>query len=126
MSTDAGDVLLDPFIGTGTTAVASARLGRKIIGIDLDPRYVEITQRKLAQESPTSKIGDVWVSFHRDEIVTITDKDWESLKSSFVIPEDTRRIDFEKIKTGRASIPSAPQSPQQYLDIQEKDCNCPS
>ena len=51
MSTDEGDIILDPFMGTGTTAIAAARLGRKVIGIDLDPQYVEITQRKLAQES---------------------------------------------------------------------------
>ncbi len=124
MSTDEGDVLLDPFVGAGTTAVASARLGRKIIGIDLDPQYVEITRRKLAQESPNSKIGDVWVSFHRDEIITIADKDWESLKASFVIPEDVRCIDFEKIKTGSLPVSTAPQTTQQYLDIQEADCNC--
>ena len=125
MSTDEGDVVLDPFMGTGTTAVAAARLGRKVIGIDLDPQYVEITQRKLAQESPNSKIGDVWVSFHRDEIITIVDKDWDLLKSHFVIPQDVRHIDFEKIKTGGRVVATAPQTPQQYMDIhEEKHCDC--
>ncbi len=124
MSTDEGDTLLDPFMGTGTTAVASARLGRKVIGIDLDPQYVEITQRKLAQELPNSKIGDVWVSFHRGEIITIADKDWDSLKSFFLIPEDMKRIDFEKIRTSEAIVPTQPQTYQQFLDIQEKECDC--
>ena len=125
MSTDEGDIVLDPFMGTGTTAVAAARLGRKVIGIDLDPQYVEITQRKLAQESPNSKIGDVWVSFYRDEIVTIADKDWDLLQSDFVIPQDIRRIDFEKIKTGGGVIATAPQTPQQYMDIHEEEhCDC--
>ena len=124
MSTDEGDVVLDPFIGTGTTAIAAARLGRKVIGIDLDPQYVEITQRKLAQELPNSKIGDVWVSFHRDEIVTIVDKDWELLKPNFVIPQDMRHIDFEKIKTGGAVIAAAPQTPQLPLGIEEECCDC--
>ena len=124
MSTDEGDILLDPFIGTGTTAVASARLNRNVIGIDLDPQYVEVTQQKLAQESPNSKIGDVWVSFHRGEIITIADKDWELLKSYFVIPEDIRRVDFEKIKISGANVSTAPQTVQQYLDIQEADCVC--
>ena len=125
MSTDEGDVILDPFMGTGTTAVAAARLGRKVIGIDLDPQYVEITQRKLAQEVPNSKIGDIWVSFHRGEIITIVDKDWELLKSHFVIPEDPRHIDFEKIKTGSAVVATAPQTPQLQWEIQEeKHCDC--
>lgn len=134
MSTDEGDVILDPFMGTGTTAVAAARLGRNVIGIDLDPQYVEITQRKLAQEFPNSKIrvsqsedcfqGDVWVSFYSGEIVTIVDKDWELLMSYFVIPEDIKRIDFEKIKTGSPTVATAPQTPQLHLDIQEECCDC--
>jgi site-specific DNA-methyltransferase (adenine-specific) len=124
MSTDEGDVILDPFMGTGTTAVAAARLGRHVIGIDIDPQYVEITQRKLAQESPNSKIGDVWVSFYRGEIITIVDRDWELLKSSFVIPEDMRRIDFEKIKTNGGVVATAPQTLQLSLDLKEESCDC--
>ena len=124
MSTDEGDVILDPFMGTGTTAVAAARLGRHVIGIDIDPQYVEITQRKLAQESPNSKIGEVWVSFYRGEIITIIDKDWEVLKSSFVIPEDMRRIDFEKIKTNGGVVATAPQTLQLSLDLKEESCDC--
>ncbi len=124
MSTDEGDVILDPFMGTGTTAVAAARLGRHVIGIDIDPQYVEITQRKLAQESPNSKIGDVWVSFYREEIITIVDKDWEVLKSSFVIPEDMRHIDFEKIKTNGGVVATAPQTLQLSLDLKEESCDC--
>ena len=124
MSTDEGDIILDPFMGTGTTAVAAARLGRNVIGIDLDPQYVEITQRKLAQETPNSKIGDIWVSFHRSEIITIADKDWESLKAHFVIPEDMRHIDFAKIKTGGAIVATSPQTSQLHLDIQEEACDC--
>ena len=86
---------------------------------------MEITQQKLAQETPNSKIGNIWVNFHRGEIITIVDKDWELLKSNFVIPQDMRRIDFEKIKTGRAVIATTPQTPQQYMDIQEKHrCHC--
>ena len=124
MSTDEGDVILDPFMGTGTTAVAAARLGRNVIGIDLDPQYVEITQRKLAQESPNSKIGEVWVSFYRGEIITIVDRDWELLKLSFVIPEDMRRIDFEKIKTNGGVVATAPQTLQLSLDLKEESCDC--
>ena len=124
MSTDEGDVILDPFMGTGTTAVAAARLGRKVIGIDLDPQYVEITQQKLAQESPNSKIGDIWVSFHRGEIITIADKDWDMLKAHFVIPEDMRHIDFAKIKTGSAVVATSPQTSQLHLEIQEEACDC--
>ena len=124
MSTDEGDVVLDPFMGTGTTAVAAARLGRNVIGIDIDPQYVQITQQKLAKESANSRIGDVWVSFYLNEIITMTDKDWEVLKSYFVIPEDRRDIDSKKIKTNGSVVPTAPQSLQLSLELHEENCNC--
>jgi site-specific DNA-methyltransferase (adenine-specific) len=56
MCTDEGDIVLDPFVGTGTTAVAAKRLGRHFIAIDIDPKYVEMTKRKLERVYP-SKIG---------------------------------------------------------------------
>lgn len=124
MSTDEGDVVLDPFMGTGTTAVAAARLGRNVIGIDIDFEYVQITKKKLAQESPNSKIEDIWVSFYLGEIVTIANKDWETLKSYFVIPEDMSRIDFEKIKANGGVINTAPQSRQLSLGLKEEKCDC--
>jgi site-specific DNA-methyltransferase (adenine-specific) len=40
-------VVLDPFVGSGTTAVAAKKLGRKFIGIDVNLEYVEIAQKRL-------------------------------------------------------------------------------
>lgn len=42
-----GDVVLDPFSGTGTTALVAAQLGRAAIGIDVVPRYVEAAAARL-------------------------------------------------------------------------------
>lgn len=47
MTTDENDLVLDPFIGAGTTALAAKRLGRNFIGIDIDPKYKKIVESKL-------------------------------------------------------------------------------
>lgn len=46
--TDIGDVVLDPFVGSGTTAVAAARLGRYYIGIDINEQYVQLARNRLS------------------------------------------------------------------------------
>jgi site-specific DNA-methyltransferase (adenine-specific) len=45
-----GEVVLDPFNGSGTTGVAALATGRRYIGIDLDPKYLELTQRRITEE----------------------------------------------------------------------------
>lgn len=47
-STDAGALVLDPFLGTGTTAVVCARLGRRFVGWDVNPEYVRVAQERAA------------------------------------------------------------------------------
>jgi site-specific DNA-methyltransferase (adenine-specific) len=44
-----GDVVLDPFSGSGTTARMAKDNGRHFIGIEVNPEYVEISQQRLAQ-----------------------------------------------------------------------------
>ena len=46
-SSDEGDLIVDPFNGSGTTGVVAQMLGRKYIGIDMDKNYLDITVRRL-------------------------------------------------------------------------------
>lgn len=46
--TKPGDLVVDPFLGSGTTAVAAQQLGRSFIGCDVDPKAVDTTKRRLA------------------------------------------------------------------------------
>ncbi len=46
-SSDPGDIVLDPFNGSGTTAVSAAMLGRKYVGIDQSAEYVKFAQARL-------------------------------------------------------------------------------
>lgn len=45
--TDAGQVVVDPFLGSGTTAVAASRLGRRFVGCDVDEGAVNVATRRL-------------------------------------------------------------------------------
>lgn len=46
-----GDLVLDPFLGSGTTAVAAIRSGRHYVGYDLDETYIQLAEARVAEES---------------------------------------------------------------------------
>lgn len=48
--TNPGDLILDPFMGSGTTGVACVRLGRRFIGIEINPVYFDIARRRISDE----------------------------------------------------------------------------
>ncbi len=51
-TTNPGDIVLDPFCGTGTTAAVAKRLGRSYLTIDREPEYIAVAERRLANISP--------------------------------------------------------------------------
>lgn len=51
MSSNKGDIVLDTFLGSGTTAVAALRLGRKAVGFELDSSYEEEILKRITMES---------------------------------------------------------------------------
>jgi site-specific DNA-methyltransferase (adenine-specific) len=57
-STNRGDLVLDPFAGSGTTAIAALRLGRRFIGVDLDLTSVELAARRLTHASKLDRLQE--------------------------------------------------------------------
>lgn len=56
-STKLGDIVLDPFAGTGTTLVTASQLQRKSVGIEIDPKNVDIIEKRLAKTRPADNIA---------------------------------------------------------------------
>jgi len=80
-----GDIVLDPFMGTGSTLVAAQRLLRKGIGFEIYDYYVEIAKRRLEDEK--MHILDVFMS---ETLSKLTDKlDYEPV----IIHDDARYVD---------------------------------
>jgi DNA modification methylase len=49
LSSREGDTVLDPFLGSGTTAEVALKLGRRFVGVELNPKYVDIAQQRVSQ-----------------------------------------------------------------------------
>ncbi len=74
------DLVLDPFMGSGSALVAAARLRRRYVGYDLDPSYVEIARRRVADamspHAPVAATGRRPTS--RVPSVEVDDEDFQS------------------------------------------------
>lgn len=55
-SSNEGDIILEPFAGSGTTCIAALRENRKYIGIELDPHYYEVAKKRIETELQQLKL----------------------------------------------------------------------
>ena len=62
-----GGVVLDPFAGSGTTLFVAKHLLRRFVGIELNPAYVKIIEKRLAQDNLTDFFGEAQTNNRRDE-----------------------------------------------------------
>lgn len=60
--TNPGQTILDPFMGSGTTGVACAKMGRKFIGIEMDPKYFDVACERISKAYAQ---GDMFVEAPR-------------------------------------------------------------
>src|SRR6202035_70640 len=56
-SSNPGDVVLDPFVGSGTTGVMAIALGRNFIGIDSEEKFLELTIRRLRSTADSTQLS---------------------------------------------------------------------
>ena len=56
-SSDVGDIVLDPFMGSGTTAVACKNLGRQFIGFEVNPKWHKIACDRLNNTDASGQLS---------------------------------------------------------------------
>lgn len=61
-TTDPGSLVIDPFVGSGTTAVAAQRLGRRFVAGDCSPQAIEVARGRLEREAGTHPAPDLLLS----------------------------------------------------------------
>lgn len=59
-SSNEGDLVLDPFMGSGTTAVACKKCGRNFVGFEIDSKYYEIIEERLSETKQLEKLGGLF------------------------------------------------------------------
>lgn len=73
-----GDVVLDPFLGSGTTMKACLELKRNCIGIEIEPEYIEIAKRRLNWSQSSGDIEFKFLDLSKEE-----NSGWDELRRLF-------------------------------------------
>lgn len=71
MTADENDVVMDPFCGGGSAAVASRQMGRRYIGCDIDSHCAEVANKKYKKASSSKEINGEYVSVHLGQPVSM-------------------------------------------------------
>lgn len=58
ISSNEGDTILDPFMGSGTTGVACVQLNRNFIGYEISPEYFKIAEKRINEAQAQKRLGD--------------------------------------------------------------------
>ena len=68
-SSKRNDLVLDPFLGSGTTLIACARLGRRCFGLEIDPRYCDcIVRRYIALSGERAVYTELAERYRLEEV----------------------------------------------------------
>jgi len=107
-----GDIVVDPFAGSGTTLVAAARAGRIGVGFDTDPAYVELSEQRLsaeleriaAFEDTTEELENAPVEDQPDVIAGLSVEDRQELFQARAVGEGKKVQDIARLRLEEAGF----------------------
>ena len=95
-STRPGDVILDPFFGTGTTGAAAKRLGRRFIGIEREEAYAKLAKERIAKVIPATA---------EEMVVTGSKKNEPRVPFGHIVEAGLVHAGRRALRTTRAAMP---------------------
>jgi len=81
--TQSDGVVLDPFLGSGTTALAALELGRKYVGIEIKPEYLELAMQRLKTATKVSNVIQPALFAVEDKYSAIVELDQKNIQRMF-------------------------------------------
>ena len=87
-----GDIILDPFVGTGTTCVVAKKMNRRFVGIDISASYIEHARGRLYKAKENAHVNFL-VGKTSHESKSKLDETWEVIKKS-----RNRKVDGERLE----------------------------
>jgi site-specific DNA-methyltransferase (adenine-specific) len=117
MFTFKGETVLDPFMGSGTTSLASRNLERNSIGYEINPEFIEVTKNKLNINQ--ADIAGTTYEFLKDDINLDIEKEFENLPYRFVDFQNLdKKIDPKKLQFG-SKIDKNSGEREEYYTVKE-------
>lgn len=112
----AGETVFDPFMGSGTTALAARNLQRNSIGYEINPDFKQYYEQKVVSSLP---FGEVDYSFEQDDSRFDIDNKIESLPYVFSDPHKMNsKIDIKKLQFG-SKIDKNSKEREEYFSVKE-------
>ena len=113
----AGDTVLDPFLGSGTTSLAARNLGRNSVGYEINPDFIPIVKDKLNINQ--SDLIETEYVFLNDSVKTDLNKEIENLPYIFKDPHKLdKKIDLKKLQFG-SKIDKNSEAREVYYSVKE-------
>ena len=101
--THQGELVLDPFLGIGTTLLAAQDMGRNAVGFDLSQRYIDFTKERLGQQSTLNFYNTKQIAICDDAINIPKYLDKESVSLSVTSPPYANMLNHERLNKSMRS-----------------------
>jgi site-specific DNA-methyltransferase (adenine-specific) len=113
----AGDTVLDPFLGSGTTSLAARKLGRNSVGYEINPDFIPIIKQKLGIYQ--ADLSHTEYNFQQDSVTINFNVEIENLPYIFRDPHKLdKKVDPKKLQFG-SKIDNNSQARENYYSVKE-------